>query len=237
MRSWAVRCVHESQLYERNSFLTLTFDDAHIPDDWSIRPRHWQLFAKKLRRLRGPFRYFAVGEYGDRSLRPHYHALIFGLGFDDLVKVDQEGGEPVCTSPELVERWGQGFVTVGNVTYRSAAYCASYALKKVGGEKADEHYQGRHPEFRCASVGLGRDWIKQFKGDVFNFDEVTLPDGRKFRPPKYYERELLEHELEAIQKKRLEHAHTNPKDLTAERLRVRELVAQARERHFRERKL
>ena len=85
-RKWALRCVHEASLYDKNCFITLTYDDEHLPKDSSLVKRDLQLFFKRLRK-RYPghlIRYFAAGEYGDNTARPHYHAILFNFCPEDF---------------------------------------------------------------------------------------------------------------------------------------------------------
>ncbi|ACZ33198.1 conserved hypothetical protein [Chlamydia pneumoniae LPCoLN] len=82
---WSYRCVHEASLYEKNCFLTLTYDDKHLPQYGSLVKLHLQLFLKRLRDRISPhkIRYFGCGEYGTKLQRPHYHLLIFN--YDSLL--------------------------------------------------------------------------------------------------------------------------------------------------------
>lgn len=89
-RTWADRCVLELQSHESSYFLTLTYDNEHVnwTDDYmhmTLRKKDLQDFHKRLRdRLDYPIRYYASGEYGDITKRPHYHDIVFGLKLDDL---------------------------------------------------------------------------------------------------------------------------------------------------------
>ena len=156
-RAWSIRCVHEAQLHEHNCFVTLTYDNEHLPSDYSVNPHHFQLFMKTLRQdlvkvaaSQGkrsinnkpvyPVRYFHVGEYGEQNYRPHYHALLFGIDFPDKVKI-RARPHPLFESDVLTRMWGRGRTTLGAVTQETAAYCARYTLKKVTGEAANEHYK------------------------------------------------------------------------------------------------
>ena len=108
--AWAIRCVHEAQMHEHNSFITLTFNKDHLPEDYSVNVRTWQLFMKRLRQeVDVPLRFFACGEYGSENLRPHYHALINGCDFSDDRKhlYDGEYG-PIYTSERLAKVWPYG---------------------------------------------------------------------------------------------------------------------------------
>lgn len=139
----------EARLHAHNSFLTLTYDDDHCPRNGSLVPRDLKLFTMRLRTARGPFRYFSVGEYGDITQRPHYHAILFGVSPDELstVKAVWPAGKRVTLDPLTVER---------------AGYCAGYVTKKMT-KKDDERLNGRHPEFARMSLkpGIGADAIPQ----------------------------------------------------------------------------
>ena len=86
-RQWAVRCVHESSLHRFSSFITLTYNDEHLPSDRSLNVEHFQRFMKRLRKHLEPLkiRFFHCGEYGDKFRRPHYHAIVFGYDFPDRI--------------------------------------------------------------------------------------------------------------------------------------------------------
>jgi len=45
-RQWAMRCIHEAQLHQNNCFITLTYDDEHLPKDLSLDHRDFQLFFR-----------------------------------------------------------------------------------------------------------------------------------------------------------------------------------------------
>ena len=139
--SWAVRCYAESKLHKHNQFVTLTYDDDHLPKDGSLDYRHWQLFAHRLRKSLGPFRFFVCGEYGETTIRPHYHALLFGLDIPDLVKCNSVYASSDIYKSETIDKlWRLGGCRIGTVTYESARYCAVYTTKKVGGDLAKERY-------------------------------------------------------------------------------------------------
>jgi len=230
-RQWALRCVHESMMHTRNCFVTLTYDVDHLPANGSLDVSHFQKFAKRLRKEQS-FRYFHCGEYGDETARPHYHALLFGADFsDDQVLVSKKRGNALYTSPRLSRLWTHGYVTVGELTWQSAAYCARYIMKKRGGPQAAAHYRGRKPEYTTMSrrPGIGASWIQKYHSDVYPHDEV-VHDGQKFRPPRFYDMTLDEDVLVEYKEKRRLAALAHSKDLTPERLRVREKCQEAREK-------
>lgn len=239
---WTVRCVHESQMHEANSFVTLTYDEEHLPEDWSVSLRDWQLFRKRLREAIGPFRFFMAAEYGGRFLRPHYHALIFGHDFvSDRRVVEKKGGRTLWTSPLVEEKWRNGYVSIGDVDVASVAYVTKYCVKKQRApHKSVERVDSETgevwsvaPEFVCMSrrPGLGAKWFEKFRTDVYPEDEVVL-SGRRMRPPRFYDLKLPAVELEAIKAKRREHAAARAEGVAPEeqarRLAVGERVAESR---------
>ena len=162
-RLWMVRIIHECSLHEDdggNCFITLTYDDDHVPEDWSLRKSDFQKFMKRVRKQEGRrIRFFHVGEYGNKCRhcrtyddstvddcdycnvgRPHFHAVLFNICFRDLEQVGERNGVPHFTSAKLQKLWPFGFVQVGEANCQSAAYVARYCLKKRTGKMADEHY-------------------------------------------------------------------------------------------------
>ena len=235
-----MRCVHEAELHEDNCFLTLTYDDAHLPDNGGLNKRHFQLFMKKLRKSIAPkkVRYYMCGEYGEATARPHYHAIIFGHWFTDQAFLfNTANGHAVYTSPTLRKLWKYGHVTMGTVTFESAAYVARYIMKKVTGEKAEEHYKrvdpdtgevhSIAPEYTAMSrrPGIGRDWYDKYADDVFPSDTVVMR-GQPMRPPRFYDNLYADADVIKAQRKKeaLKHSENN----TTNRLRVREEVTKAR---------
>lgn len=237
----AARCYHESQCWPRNSFITLTYADEHLPSDYSLSKREFQLFMKKLRdKLPHKIRFFACGEYGPENLRPHYHSLLFNHDFSDKVFwKTSANGDRLYTSATLEKIWGKGFTTIGDVTFKSAGYCAEYVMKKINGERAASHYLRTHPvigsvhqvepEFCLSSrrPGIGATWYEKFKSDCFPTDFIVV-DGRERAVPRYYTRKLEEEALTKVQRRRKAKAILRKADNTKERLKVREQVKLAR---------
>jgi hypothetical protein len=193
-RQWAIRCVHESQMHKDNSFITLTYRDEELVTGGFVRPslypRHLQLFMKRLRKEYGNgIRFFACGEYGERFNRPHYHACIFGLDFEDKAFYNSKGGNNMYTSNSLDRIWSHGSCIIGDVTFESAAYVARYIMGKHLGATADYYEQhGIEPEFVRMSrrPGIGTPWLEKYGKDVFPNDMVVVRGGIKCKPPRFY---------------------------------------------------
>lgn len=167
-RIWKHRMLLEAGLYSQNAFVTLTYEEKKLPlcSDGllpSLSPEDVRLFLMRLRTRIAPLRirYFIVGEYGDRSGRPHYHAALFNFPTCRRFRTLQVRGRPdaagCCDSCRMVfEAWGNGDVDLGVLEPTSAEYIAGYTTKKMTG-KDDARLHGRYPEFARMSrmPGLG----------------------------------------------------------------------------------
>lgn len=248
-RQWAVRCVHESTLYKKNCFITLTYNNENLPAGGSLIKSDFQKFMKRLRKRfsadsTSRIRYYMCGEYGEKFQRPHYHALLFNFDLPDREYWRRSGaGEKLYVSQILNEVWGHGFTSVGEATFESAAYVARYICKKISGPLALDHYNmidketgeilsERIPEYNCMSrrPGIALGWLEKNVGDVYPGDFVLMKRGevyKKCKPPKYYDSKYEifspdEHALikEARKSKSKQHAENN----TFSRLAIREEV-------------
>lgn len=204
-RQWAVRCMHEAQMHEKNCFITLTYEDKNLPPKNSLDKTHFQKFMKRLRKRYGSgIRYYQCGEYGDIYLRPHYHALLFNHDFDDKKYFSVKNGNKTYTSDELNTLWSKGFAVIGDVTFESAAYVARYVMKKVYGKNSSKYYGDRIPEYTTMSRGsrilrtggIGKSYYEKFKSDIYPNDRVIVR-GLSTRPPRFYD-SLLEREDRAL---------------------------------------
>lgn len=192
-RQWAIRCVHEAQLHENNCFITLTYRDDQLT--WggiapTLFPRDLELFFKRLRKKYGTgIRYFACGEYGDESYRPHYHACVFGFDFEDKEFCASKNGIDLYHSDSLDAIWTHGYCTIGSVTFESAAYVARYIVGKKLGQDADIYFErGIEPEFVRMSrrPGLASGWLDKYLSDVFPADRCVIRGGILCKPPRFY---------------------------------------------------
>lgn len=240
IEQWSVRCSHEAKMHEYNSFITLTYTDEALPEDYGLDPREIQLFLKRLRKdLNCKIRFFLCGEYAPETLRPHYHGLIFGYAFPDRKLWSKNDGNPTFTSDQLERAWPHGRCIIGDLTPQSARYVAGYSMKKIGGDRAAAHYSRQHPrsgqtyqvhpEFQRQSLGIGRTWYDKFKGDAFPSDFLVV-DGKQTLVPRYYFLKLREEEQIALQRQRKLKASKPAKkwNRTSGRLRVREEVQASR---------
>ena len=195
-RDWAVRAVHEAQMHEQNCFVTLTYAPKHRPGDGSLEKFAGTRFMKSLRyHTKAKLSYMFVGEYGagGPGHHPHYHALVFGWDDDEKEKWQTRGGSTIYVSDVLKKAWPEGFSSLGEVTFQSAAYVARYVTKKQTGKKASAYYGGLTPEFMRMSLkpAIGKRWLEAFYKDVYPHDYVVM-NGKKFPPPEQYDKWLEE---------------------------------------------
>lgn len=175
-KHWAARITHEASKWPTNAFITLTYRDRsqcnakqldkgwHLPVSGSLDKKHLQGFLKRLRHHLGnrKIKYYGCGEYGEENDRPHYHLCLFNCPFGDKELYSHNNGYPLFTSQFLEDIWRYGFVTIGQLTYETAAYTARYTLKKVTGSMAQDHYlrfdeygvaYWLEPEYNVMSLG------------------------------------------------------------------------------------
>lgn len=191
--------MHEASLHKSNSFITLTYDENHLPYDFSLDYSHFQLFMKRLRKSSStPIRFYMCGEYGESNHRPHYHACIFGYSFPDRrLWKPSNSGFPLFRSAFLESIWKLGFCTIGDLSFETAAYTARYIMKKQSGVSSYSatdintgEIHSRIPEFTRMSLkpGIGHDWFFSFgQSDVVPRDGVVF-NGSVSKPPRYYDK-------------------------------------------------
>ncbi len=165
-RVWGARIAHEAAYLEESfglysTFITLIYDEKHLPYAGSLVKQQLQDFFKRLRARIYPkrVRYYASGEYGSRCQqheindcphcgpiqRPHYHAIVLGFDFPDKYYVGEREGLRIYESNLLRDLWKFGNHEIGSCTFESAAYVARYVMKKQSGKKAIEHYTRLDP--------------------------------------------------------------------------------------------
>lgn len=183
---------HE-QVQKRANFITLTYDTDHVPISprgyMTLNKRDVQLFMKRLRKIspkssaQDKISYYACGEYGGQTNRPHYHLIIFNADVDKIEKA-----------------WNLGAIHNGNVTGASVGYTLKYMTKE--GRIPMHANDDRVPEFQLVSKGIGANYLTKamtsyHKADLVNRMYVPLVDGRKIRMPRYYKDKLYTEEERA----------------------------------------
>lgn len=189
-RVWTLRLMLENYFHEKASFVTLTYSDDMLPFSLDGLPAlcksDVQLWLKRLRKRLGDrkIRYYLAGEYGSRTRRPHYHAILFGVGPEQLdpdyvVYAGRSGGTKGIEkrSTLLSQTWPYGLVHVGDVRRESIQYVAGYVTKKFT-KKGD----GNVPEFALMSrrPGIGASAVAQITAVLqrYNLEKETRRELR-----------------------------------------------------------
>lgn len=192
---WSLRCSLELKTCETSSFITLTYSDAFLPEGGQLKRSDVQGFLKRLRRKIEPckIRFFGCGEYGSKGLRPHYHLIIFGYQFPDLIKLKvTKKGEIIYRSLLLEKLWKFGFSSVGYVSLNSIRYCTKYLQKMV----FDFDTFKVKPFTMCSTripIGYGA-----LSSEQILSDELYL-NGKKYKLPRSFIRRLEKNPLFPIE--------------------------------------
>lgn len=183
VNQWVYRLIKESERHEYSHFVTLTYNTDYVPITkngyMTLKKRDLQLYFKRLRKAGYQFRYYAVGEYGTKNRRPHYH-IIFCGNIDDV--------------EQYHAHWLQGQVVVGTVTSSSIAYTLKYMCN------SDHRFlhsrDDRMPQFSLMSKRLGDNYLtpaveKYHKQDLSRV-YCTALDGVRVSMPRYYKQKLFD---------------------------------------------
>lgn len=180
-REWTHRIMLEAGLQVDNAFVTLTYAPNPDPekDIWSLNPHHHRQFMDALRKRLKPLkiRFFAVGEYGEKNDRPHFHYALFG--YPSCQKSRTRSRTFRCCAPcDLLEDvWGKGFIKNLPLEMGSARYVARYVIKKMT-RFDDPRLHNRHPEFSRMSLkpGIGAGVLEKVSAVITRYNLLT-PEG------------------------------------------------------------
>lgn len=222
-REWAVRCTLEWQRHERAAFVTLTYRDQHLPP--TLRKDHLSGWLKRLRARLDPvrIRFFACGEYGERTHRPHYHALVFGVQDTPHFRAAWPYGDRVWADP----------VTQGRINYVCGYVQKKFGTKEDFEERVDPEtgeiytYQ---PPFHLMSrggrggVGIGGHAREHWR----SWRKTAIHKGREVPVPRYLHQAWLanatETQIHQLKQEKLSTAVT----LTRYSLQAAEKIAESR---------
>lgn len=131
-----------------------------------------------------PLRYFAVGEYGGETERPHYHAIIFNIPETDPVKL----------KILISNAWEKGHIVLGDLNDKTIHYTCKYIFKQ-------KLWKGDRPKpFRLMSTrpAIGNNYLNShiqyhYEGDRFYY----LDHGIKRHLPRYYRKKMFDDDRNA----------------------------------------
>lgn len=188
-KEWSIRCMQEASYYDHNYFVTLTYENSPL----DLVKEDLKLFIKKLRNFfynkynESGIRYFACGEYGSSTLRPHYHIILFNCNIRDLVLInyDPKTNSYHYDSSTIRNIWNKGLIDIGEVTPESCSYVARYTSKKATSYNILQKYsKSTVPEFVVMSnhPGIGYSYYMDHKYDIYNNDSVLFEHVNR-KPP------------------------------------------------------
>lgn len=215
--AWSFRLMQEDKVSKSSAFITLTYDSKYVPITrvgyMEIRKRDLQLFFKRLRKAQwesgnvDKIKYYAVGEYGGKTMRPHYHIIFFNVD----IKFIQDA-------------WQLGNVHYGSISEASVGYTLKYITKpgKVPLHRNDDRIR----EFSLMSKGLGKSYltdamVKWHKDIIEERMYCNLYDGKKVAMPRYYKEKIYSEDerkriSEAVAKKMIDEAYLDYQKSTPE---------------------
>ncbi len=238
-RQWAIRCIHEQTLHDESCFITLTFDEENVDYKKSLIKKDFQKFMKRLRkRYKGrKIRFLHAGEYGEKNQRPHHHAILFGIDFEDKQFHNVRNKCTVYKSEILKKLWPFGLSEIGEATFESMAYVARYCCKKQSDKQIYKTNSkllndGRVKEYNTMSrnPGLASGWLDKYgESSVWNTDSIVIR-GKEMKPPSFYTKkyELTNPDEFVILKLKRKQDAADNEDNKPERLQVRERIQMER---------
>lgn len=216
-RQWANRCMLEAKNSDHNYFITLTYDNDHVPvnidydfdkhkkigEVLTLRKSDLTKFFKDLRNhyslnycFKKSFKYYACGEYGEHTLRPHYHICLFNCKyFDDMqLFYKDKSGFNHYTSAKLEKLWNKGLCEICEFSWQTASYTARYVMKKHIGKDANYYkLMNIEPEFTIMSrrPGIAKDYYIANKDQVYKYDSILVSrenGSYSSKPPRYFDK-------------------------------------------------
>lgn len=165
-----------------------------------------------------PLKYYAIGEYGTKLDRPHYHAIAYNI--------------PRPLIEKLPEIWEKGHVKVGTVTPKSIRYVSNYIMHLNSVEE-------KQKEFATMSNGLGVGYLhdneavhrKQIDATVtYNDHKVPMPE---YYRSKIYTSEERHYQAEKNEKESVQREVELAKELHAKGLTFEEYQQQLNQAKWR----
>lgn len=190
--AWSFRLHYENLVSTSAYFITLTYgeneDFGEEPPKsfngiYTLDKKHLQDFFKRLRKYEKAkgnnekLKYYAVGEYGTKNLRPHYHIILFNLSPSTALR-----------SNMVAKRiWKKGNVDIAKANIRTINYTVGYVMQGRWTPKTDD--DDRQPHFSTMSKGLGAAYFTE-KMQEHILDRVDSsvfhPSGFRINLPRYY---------------------------------------------------
>lgn len=196
----ATACEQHMRLESASCYLTLTYDEEHLPENGTLVKKHVDRFIDALRKWiavnkddpkwnkayfgnhQGKFKRVVSGEYGSKTDRPHYHLFIMGFDFPDKEPLPfKKDGKQLFRSKILQHYWPYGTVDYKNADPGAAKYVIKYAMKeKLHGKEYHEQYEqrGLALPFVSVSQGIGAEYAQKYQEELFR-NGTFISDGKE----------------------------------------------------------
>lgn len=210
--SWATRGSRELARWTSSVFITLTYDNKHLPPDNSLKKKHVQNFIKRVKKYfksskENPIRQSYCGEYGEDKKRPHYHVILYNCDFvDKCMHYKTEGGNQVYTSAILSKLWKFGMSEFGYAKPESIAYLYKYILKKKTRKEKQQPlvleidgitWEVEHEFIESSrNPGIGA----HLRGSPSLKKGFLTVNGQKKKIPKYYLEDMRKNDRDTYEK-------------------------------------
>lgn len=212
-QEWAIKLINECKYHNEACFITLTFDNKILMDKKSKAYKYgaktsfvWKIensmeyFQKFIKRLRKKFKernisYFHVAEYGEKTHRPHHHAILFGINFNEDRKECQisKSGHPQMYSETLQSLWACGNTTIQDCNSNNIIYIAQYSLKKFKNNLLNKKYNTKMTfSNRCK---MNVKFIRR-NPELIKKGYLQDTDGKRYKIPRSYLKNLKEEKIE-----------------------------------------
>ena len=183
---WSFRLLKQEEISESALFVTLTYNTEHVPITkngyMTLDKSDVQKFFKRLRKLsKVKLKYYAAGEYGSQTNRPHYHIILFNATKRNVERAWRLENKEI------------GTIYIGNVSGASVGYTLKYISKK--GKIPLHRNDDRKPEFSLMSKGLGKNYLTEqmvnwHKDILLERMYVPMHDNKKIAMPRYYKNKI-----------------------------------------------
>lgn len=199
---WAIKLINEAKYHSKACFITLTFDNKILLDKNSKAVRVYganpsyvfnteysmKYFTKFIKRLRKKYKdksisYYHVAEYGEKTHRPHHHAIIYGINFSEDRKEMEisKSGKIQYTSKTLMNLWACGRVSIQDCMPNNVIYICQYSLKKF--KQNEDKYKAKMTFSNRKKINCK--FIRRYP-ELITKGYMTDTDGKKYRIPKSY---------------------------------------------------
>ena len=201
---WSFRLNEEAKSSSSACFITLTYKNAPISENGfrTLEKRDFQLFLKKLRKKcpTNKLKYYACGEYGTQSYRPHYHAILFNLP------------KSLIENPQTIaDTWQHGHIHLANNNQLTINYVVGYMTK--GNFTRFNNQDDRTPEFSLMSKKMGMGYLTEAMKNYYKKREIfciVREGGQIISMPRYYKEKIFEKkQLKEMYKKYIKEQETN----------------------------